>query len=201
MRSCAKTSNRSSCNPDTAEWPRFRKRANLRPGGCFEKIVNLVRRIYKCMNIIALVCVIQYAYSKQEVGVIGEWIWSVRIPHILNPPSKLYADPKLNDISHLKVSGSETVTLKLYLSPDHRFVFKPFKYLGSWSFRNGTLILKPDYHCGLDFLNGDVISRTNGIPDLYFEFSEKDRALHWHTGRRKFNTRFDRVFRKKNTDR
>ena len=139
------------------------------------------------------------AVASGQGDVLGDWLWTTKIPRFAKRPNVVSPNPALNqDWLKQKVLGYDTLSSTLSIMRNHTFLWKPLNWTGSWSYGNGVLVMRPSGNSPyLNNMNGYSSSSTNGVPDLRLSYSKSDRTLSWVTGSRKYKTKAVMVLRRK----
>jgi len=132
------------------------------------------------------------AFADPQVNVSGDWLGLLRVPQFVNPPRVIYPDAAhIKALKSAKISGYHTLALDLQLSSNHRFIWKPLGWTGTWAYSNKKLTLRPDGNSGfLNMWNAYSQSSTHGVPDLNITYHPADKTLHWVTGSKAYKSKW-----------
>ena len=149
-------------------------------------------RIHLCFRFLLLVAVLQAIGCKTtQPNFSGEWTNTVDATDVVTGAKP---DPSAANGS----GGYAKITTSLSLGTNHRFLWRPVLWAGTWTADGDLVTLRPDKNYpSLALLNGYSKSKTNGVPNITLSYSADDRALRWTFGSQERNTKIIMTFTRK----
>jgi hypothetical protein len=96
-----------------------------------------------------------------DASILGIWVCTIDVPK--NLPNSIRSTPEAaKDWEKRMAEGSVKYTYTLNLTQDHRFLWKPFNWQGSWRSNGSTVTLQPDEEYKALLLLNSYGTRSSG---------------------------------------